>query len=75
MEWNILIKEGATQYKQGNYTKAVRFIEEALKVAEEHGNPDHPKVATSLNNLANLYETQGNYSKAEPLYKRSAFFD
>ena len=28
-------------------------------------------MATSLNNLALLYETQGDYAKAEPLYKRS----
>ncbi|MDJ0726919.1 MAG: tetratricopeptide repeat protein [Prochloraceae cyanobacterium] len=25
-------------------------------------------MATSLNNLANLYESQGRYSDAEPLY-------
>jgi len=28
-------------------------------------------VATSLNNLAALYKTQGDYAKAEPLYKRA----
>jgi tetratricopeptide (TPR) repeat protein len=28
-------------------------------------------VATSLNNLAALYDTQGDYAKAEPLVKRS----
>jgi len=28
-------------------------------------------VATSLNNLAVLYDTQGQYALAEPLYKRS----
>ena len=33
--------------------------------------PDHPNVATSLNNLAELYRTQGQYAQAEPLYKRS----
>jgi Tfp pilus assembly protein PilF len=33
--------------------------------------PDHPDVAASLNNLAMLYDTQGNYDKAEPFYKRS----
>ena len=32
---------------------------------------DHPHVATSLNNLALIYEHQGEYSKAEPLYRRS----
>ena len=28
-------------------------------------------MATSLNNLALLYSTQGNYAEAEPLYMRS----
>ncbi len=30
-----------------------------------------PSVGTSLNNLAGLYEAQGKYDQAEPLYKRS----
>ncbi|BAZ70472.1 putative kinesin light chain [Fischerella sp. NIES-4106] len=29
---------------------------------------DHRNVATSLNNLAELYRSQGGYSEAEPLY-------
>ncbi|MBT1570101.1 tetratricopeptide repeat protein, partial [Klebsiella pneumoniae] len=33
--------------------------------------PDHPDVATSLNNLAELYRSQGQYAQAEPLFKRS----
>ncbi len=28
-------------------------------------------MATNLNNLALLYEAQGKYTEAEPLYKRS----
>ena len=33
--------------------------------------PDHPNVASSLNNLAVLYQSQRRYSDAEPLFKRS----
>jgi tetratricopeptide (TPR) repeat protein len=33
--------------------------------------PEHPDVATSLNNLALLYDVQGKYTEAEPLYRRS----
>ncbi|WP_130758765.1 tetratricopeptide repeat protein, partial [Microcystis aeruginosa] len=29
---------------------------------------NHPHVATSLNNLAGLYDSQGRYTEAEPLY-------
>ena len=28
-------------------------------------------MATSLNNLAGLYDSLGDYAKAEPLYKRA----
>jgi hypothetical protein len=31
----------------------------------------HPDVATSLNPLAVLYQAQGAYPKAEPLYVRA----
>ena len=32
---------------------------------------EHPDVATSLNNLADLYRAQGKYAEAEPLYLRA----
>ena len=32
---------------------------------------EHPHVATSLNNLAVLYESQGRYQEAEPLYQQA----
>ncbi len=33
--------------------------------------PEHPDTATSLNNLALLYDSQGKYEQAEPLYQRA----
>ena len=42
----------------------------ALEEAESFG-PDDERLATSLNNLAALYRAQGQYDRAEPLYKRS----
>jgi tetratricopeptide (TPR) repeat protein len=33
--------------------------------------PDHPDVAMSLNNIASHYSMHGDYTKAEPLYKRA----
>ena len=32
---------------------------------------EHPNVTTSLNNLAGLYESQGRYEAAEPLYRQA----
>ena len=71
IEWDILNKEVLELYRQGKYDRAVVVAQKALEVAEENVGPDHPDVATSLNNLAELYRTQGDYAKAEPLYKRS----
>jgi Flp pilus assembly protein TadD len=31
----------------------------------------HPDIATSLNNLAALYRSQGRYTEAEPLYREA----
>ena len=42
-----------------------------MKVAEQNVGANQPDVATSLNNLALLYYTQGEYAKAEPLNKRA----
>jgi CHAT domain-containing protein/Tfp pilus assembly protein PilF len=42
-----------------------------LAIYEKAHGRDHPDVATSLNNLAGLYYSQGRYADAEPLYQRS----
>jgi tetratricopeptide (TPR) repeat protein len=36
-----------------------------------YGTKDHRDVATSYNNLANVYYSQGHYSEAETLYTRA----
>ena len=33
--------------------------------------PEHPNVASGLNNLAKFYYAQGKYAEAEPLFKRA----
>ncbi|MBU7583075.1 MAG: CHAT domain-containing protein, partial [Nostoc sp. TH1S01] len=43
----------------------------SLAIREKVLGKEHPSVAQSLNNLAGLYEAQGNYRQAEPLYLRS----
>ena len=42
-----------------------------MATLEKKLGPDHANVAISLNNLAQLYDKQGRYTDAEPLYKRS----
>ncbi|NDY74971.1 tetratricopeptide repeat protein, partial [Desulfobacter hydrogenophilus] len=56
---------------QGKYEEAEPLYQRALKIRETVLGPDHPSVATTLNNLAGLYESQGKYEEAEPLYQRA----
>ncbi len=62
---------GRIAYDLGRYAEARTFLEKALAIGEKALGPDHPDVATSLNNVAALYRAQGQYAKAEPLYERS----
>jgi tetratricopeptide (TPR) repeat protein len=43
----------------------------ALGIREKALGPDHPDVASSLNNLAALYHTQGRYAEAESPCQRA----
>ena len=70
-KWERLNEKATSLYEQGRYEEAVKFAEEALKIAEETFGPDHPNMAQSLNNLAELYRAQGKYAEAEPLVKRA----
>ena len=70
IEWESLNGEAMLLYKQGSYDRAVVTTKKALQVAERSG-PEHPNVATSLNNLAALYKAKGQFADAEPLYQRA----
>ncbi len=71
VEWETLNKEAVDLLRAGNYDRGVVVATKALAVAEKEMGADHPDVATSLNTLAALYDTQGQYAAAEPLYKRA----
>ncbi len=58
-------------YHEGQYRQAVSLAEEALELARQIWDEEHPNVATSLNNLAALYKSQGNLAEAEPLYQEA----
>jgi len=64
-------KWGMASYESGAYSAAEEPLTRSLMINEKVFGPDHPDVATSLNNLALLYYAQGKYGEAEPLYKRS----
>jgi tetratricopeptide (TPR) repeat protein len=56
---------------QSLWAEAEKWYQACLQMTEERCGADHPDTATSLNNLAVLYESMGRYPEAEPLYVRS----
>src|SRR6266540_2626787 len=66
------LSEEARQLEHGRkYDEALRLYERALAIREKALGPDHPHVAGSLSNLANIYYFRGDFAKAEPLYERA----
>jgi tetratricopeptide (TPR) repeat protein len=53
------------------YEEAERLFLRALRIREQQLGPNHPDVASSLHNLADLYRKQGRYVEAEPLFQRT----
>jgi len=62
-------------YQAGKYAEAIPLAQRALAIQEKALGPEHPAVATSLNNLAALHNSMGAYAKAEPLYQRALAID
>jgi tetratricopeptide (TPR) repeat protein len=46
-------------------------LQRALAIGEKILGPEHPDLATRLNNLAEFYRAQGRSAEAEPLYQRA----
>ncbi len=51
-----LNQEAYQLYQQGKYSEAIPLAEQALAIRREQLGDNHPSTATSLNNLALLYE-------------------
>jgi len=60
-EWEALNQKTASLFQQGNYTDAAVVAEKALQATEQALGPDHPDVATSLNNLGMLCYSQEQF--------------
>jgi tetratricopeptide (TPR) repeat protein len=70
-KWSELIEKAVTLYQQEKYSEAIKVSEEALKVAKETLDTEHPNVVTSLNNLALIYKALGKNVEGEPLYNQA----
>jgi tetratricopeptide (TPR) repeat protein len=58
-------------YKADRYAEAVPLAQNELAIREKAQGSEHPDVAHSLNNLAELYRMLGDYGQAVPLYQHS----
>jgi len=63
---------GVLYREKGDYKKAESYALRAVEVTEKARGPDHPETATSLNDLAKVYEAMGDTAKAQPLRERAA---
>ncbi|MBD2109302.1 tetratricopeptide repeat protein [Nodosilinea sp. FACHB-13] len=64
----LQIRTGYYLDQQGRYSDAEPLYAEALAMDKRLLGDEHPDVATSLNNLAVLYNSQGRYHDAESFY-------
>ncbi len=70
-ELKRLNQEVLELYSQRRYKKAIPLAKRILFILDKAQRKDHPDVAASLSNLADLYFNQGEYAQAEPLYQRA----
>jgi len=62
---------GGIAQEQSLWAEAEKWLKACVQMTEKRCGADHLDTATSLNNLAVLYESMGRYPEAEPLYVRS----
>jgi tetratricopeptide (TPR) repeat protein len=78
VQWDMKFGEAALLLNEAGYYlderalygEAERLYRASLTLRERIYGPDNLYVASSLNNLAALYQNQSRYAEAEPLYRR-----
>jgi tetratricopeptide (TPR) repeat protein/nucleoside phosphorylase len=68
---SVLSRTGTYLEVHALYTLAEPLYRRALAICEQKWGATHPLTATSLDNLAMLYDAQGKYTEAESLYQRA----
>jgi len=67
----LLTNQVIRLYQAGKYAEALPIAQRSLALREKTLGREHPEVAVSLNNLAELYRALDEYPAAEPLYQRA----
>jgi tetratricopeptide (TPR) repeat protein len=57
--------------RQGRFREAVDQARQVVEICKQVLGEKHPVYATSLNNLAELYRSQSDYARAEPLCRQA----
>lgn len=67
-KWRIFTDNGRDLFLKGKLDEAEKYFQSAVHEAKEGFGPRDPHVASSYNNLAELYRVRKSFEKAEPLY-------
>jgi tetratricopeptide (TPR) repeat protein len=71
----LLDRAGTYLRVHGRPNDARPLYERALAIDEAAHGPDHPTIATALNNLAGALRALGHPEQAQPLYERALAID
>ncbi len=67
----VLQQTGWYLTERARYSEAEPLLEQAYQMSEQQQGAEHLDTASSLDNLALLYQAQGKYEQAEPLNQRA----
>ncbi|PKU79233.1 hypothetical protein MA16_Dca000577 [Dendrobium catenatum] len=68
IKWRIFTDNGRDLFLKGKLDEAEKYFQAALQEAKEGFGLRDSHVASSCNNLAEIYRTRKAFDKAEPLY-------
>src|SRR3989338_134789 len=69
--WSELNAKAIDLKREGDVSNSTIVAKRALEIAKKLFKPRDERRAISLNTLADVYVSQGKYSRAEPLLKRA----
>jgi tetratricopeptide (TPR) repeat protein len=72
---SALTAQGLALSQLSRYSEAEPLMRRALAIDEQAYGPEHTKVATDLNNMAQLLQSTNRLSEAEPMMRRALAID
>ena len=70
-EWMRNFRRAESLSNKGRHAEALIAANQALELAEDNLEPDHPDIAVILNSLGTQHYALNQFDQAEPLYKRA----